>query len=181
MLFLTAQRLLSCLCVLLTRGLLRLCRRLHTHRRKFSKHGNHHLNKAHQVTLPLIIEGKGHFHALWLQSYAATLCQCQQNQPLINPTCSFVENKYCFNSHIRPLSQVRQHDFTIAGDILSAEDHHLLCGSDIADGSSLGVGFLNPQANRNVICYILYNGKEKDIKIREILNLSYFLFEVILL
>lgn len=49
-----------------------------------------------------------------------------------------------------------------------------MCGSDIADGSSLGVGFLNPQANRNVICYILYNGKEKDIKIREILNLSCF-------
>ena len=59
-----------------------------------------------------------------------------------------------------PFLQVRQLDFTIAGDKLSCYYPHVRCRSDVADGGSLGVAILDPQAYRDVVGLVLYeNGK----------------------
>lgn len=54
-----------------------------------------------------------------------------------------------------PLLQVGQHDFTVAGDVLSPEDHHLTCRPDVADGGRLGVGFFKPHAHWDVVGVVL--------------------------
>lgn len=97
------------------------------------------------------------------------------------PSCRRLQKKV---SHILPLLQVRQHDFTIVGDILSTEDHHLTCGSDVADGSSLGVAFLDPQAYWDVVGFILYKSRGERYFVSHILRdyelyLFYFGFELI--
>ena len=67
----------------------------------------------------------------------------------------------CFSSHILPILQVGQLDFTIAGDKFPSDDHHVMCGFDVADWSSLGVVFLNPEAYGYVVGFVLYKNKRK--------------------
>lgn len=64
---------------------------------------------------------------------------------------SVESNNKSFNPHTLPLLQIGQQHFAVAGDVLSSEDHHLTCGCDITDRSSLGVAFLDPQAHWDVV------------------------------
>lgn len=61
-----------------------------------------------------------------------------------------------------PLLQVGQHDFAVAGDVLSPEDHHLTCGSDVADGGRQGVGFFKPHAHWDVVGLVLCEKTEGE-------------------
>lgn len=50
-----------------------------------------------------------------------------------------------------PFREVRQQYFTIAGNMLSWQDHHLTGGLHKADRSSSGVTLVKPQAHRNIV------------------------------
>lgn len=92
---------------------------------------------------------------LWI-----TLCWTCSASYYCSPIDPAQRTQHCSSTHVLPLLQVRQHHIAIAGDILSSEDHHLTCGFDIADGCSLGVTFLKPQAYGNVIGLVLCKKKK---------------------
>lgn len=54
----------------------------------------------------------------------------------------YVLNKTKPSPHCLPLLQIWYEHFSIAGDVLSSDDKHVMCGPDKADGSRLGVAFL---------------------------------------
>lgn len=76
---------------------------------------------------------------------------CQTNTAARLSSHSVQSNNTSFNPHTLPLLQIGQQHFAVAGDVLSSEDHHLTCGCDITDRSSLGVAFLYPQAHWDVV------------------------------
>lgn len=88
--------------------------------------------------------------------------------------------EFSWDSYSLPLIKIRQHHFPITGDVFPSDQLYLTHGHNIADGGSLGVALLYPQAHRDVVG--LFYNKSKALLFLYILrhyelNLPYFVYK----